>query len=277
MKKLSLVLALALTLSLAACGSRTNSPANSNTSPTVTSPDTPSTGSAANPGTSDTAKPAGDNSAPAGDGSGILIAYFGVPETYGTDTVAAQEPDAQVERSGFSVSRNSVSAAKNDIVDWVRELGYTKANQPAPTPDSGADVLVAYFSQTGTTEGVARQIAEYTNGDLAEIKRAQPYGNLQDEAKAEIDNGTRPDITMDVSNLDRYDVIFIGYPIWWDKAPAMIATFLAENDLSGKIVAPFCTSSCSPITNSLHIFRELASGATVVDGLTANSESAVRP
>ena len=88
MKKLSLVLALALTLSLAACGSRTNSPANSNTSPTVTSPDTPSTGSAANPGTSDTAEPAGDNSAPAGDGSGILIAYFGVPETDGTDTVA---------------------------------------------------------------------------------------------------------------------------------------------------------------------------------------------
>lgn len=85
-------------------------------------------------------------------------------------------------RYGFSVSRNSVSAAKNDIVDWVRELDYTKSNQPAPTPDSGMDVLVAYFSQTGTTRGVARQIAAYTNGDLAEIKRARPYGNLQDEA-----------------------------------------------------------------------------------------------
>lgn len=192
-------------------------------------------------------------------------------------TVAAQEPGAQVERNGFSVSRNSVSAAKGDIVDWVRELGYTKTVQPTPTPDNDTDVLVAYFSQTGTTREVARQIAEYTNGDLAEIKRAQPYGNLQDEAKAEIDNGTRPDITVDVGNLDQYDVIFIGYPIWWDEAPAMIATFLAENDLSGKIVAPFCTSSYSPITNSMHVFRELASGATVVDGLTANSGSAVRP
>lgn len=192
-------------------------------------------------------------------------------------TVASQEPNAQVERNGFSVSRNSVSAAKGDIVDWVRGLGYTKtAEQPIPTPNN-ANVLVAYFSQTGTTERVAQQIAEYTNGDLAEIERAQPYGNLQDEAKAEIDNGTHPDITVDAGNLDEYDVIFIGYPIWWDDAPAMMATFLAENDFSGKVVAPFCTSSYSPIDNSLHIFRELASGATVVDGLTANSESSIRP
>ena len=192
-------------------------------------------------------------------------------------TVAAQEPGAQVERSGFSVSRNSVSAAKGDIVDWVRELGYTKtAAQPVPAP-GGADVLVAYFSQTGTTRRAAQQIAAYTGGDLAEIKRAQPYGDLQTEAKAEIDNGTRPAITVDVDDLSKYDVIFIGYPIWWDEAPAMIASFLAENDFSGKIIAPFCTSSYSPITNSLHIFRELASGAAVADGLTANSESAIRP
>lgn len=124
---------------------------------------------------------------------------------------------------------------------------------------------------------MAQQIAEYTNADLAEIERAQPYGNLQSEAKAEIDNRTHPSITVDASNLDEYDVIFIGYPIWWDEAPAMIATFLAENDFSGKVVAPFCTSSYSPIGNSLHIFRELVSGATITEGLTANSQSSIRP
>nr|WP_325185116.1 flavodoxin [uncultured Oscillibacter sp.] len=196
-------------------------------------------------------------------------------------TVASQEPGAQVERSGFSVSRSSVSEAKGDIADWVRELGYTKAaeSQPLPAPDStaGESVLVAYFSQTGTTRGVARQIAEYTGGDLAEIKRAQPYGSLQDEARAEINNGTHPDITVDADDLDKYGVIFVGYPIWWDDAPAMIATFLAENDFSGKVVAPFCTSSYSPIDNSLHIFRELASGAVIAEALTANSQSGIRP
>lgn len=196
-------------------------------------------------------------------------------------TVASQEPGARVERNGFSVSRNSVSEAKGDIVNWVRELGYTRAaeSQPVPAPDSaaGESVLVAYFSQTGTTRGVAQQIAEYTGGDLAEIKRAQPYGSLQDEAQGEIESGAHPAITVDVDNLTQYDVVFVGYPIWWDDAPAMIATFLAENDFSGKVVAPFCTSSYSPIDNSLHVFRELASGATIVEGLTANSQSAIRP
>ena len=171
-----------------------------------------------------------------------------------------------MERNGFSVSRNSVSAAKDDIVSWVRELGYAKtAAQPVPAPGS-ANVLVAYFSQTGTTERVARQIAEYTNGDLAEIERAQPYGNLQSEAKAEIDDGTRPAITVDVDDLSKYDVIFIGYPIWWDEAPAMIAAFLAENNFSGRVAA-----------HRLHLFRELASGASMAEGLTANDPSGVRP
>ena len=397
-KKLSLILMLVLMLSLAACGGGTDSPATSSTPPAVT--DTPPASSTTDPEPSDTTEPAGDSPAAAGDGNGILIAYFGVPETDGTDTVAnasrvatengvegncqfiaqaiqqavggdlfaietvqeypgthqplldfaydelrqnarpelsseienlddynviflgypnwnadlpmplytfldtydlsgktvipftahggsgfagtistvaSQKPGAQVERSGFSVSRNSVSAAKDDIVDWVRELGYAKpAEQPVPTPGN-ANVLVAYFSQTGTTRRVAQQIAEYTGSDLAEIQRAQPYGDLQTEAKEEIDNGTHPAITVDVDDLSKYDVIFIGYPIWWDEAPAMIAAFLAENDFNGKIIAPFCTSSYSPIDNSLHIFRELASGATMAEGLTANDQSAIRP
>ena len=76
-----------------------------------------------------------------------------------------------MERNGFSVSRNSVSEATDDIVDWV---GYAKTEeQPAPAP-ADANVLVAYFSQTGTTQRAAQQIAEYTGGDLAEIQRAQP-------------------------------------------------------------------------------------------------------
>lgn len=176
-------------------------------------------------------------------------------------TIATEEPRADVERNGFSVSRNSVADAKDDIIDWVRDLGYTQApTQPAPAPTHGGDVdvLIAYVSNTGNTREVAERIAEYTDGDLAEIQRATPYRNLQSEAQAEIESGAQPDITVDVDSIDKYEVIFIGYPIWWDEAPAMIATFLAENDFDGKIVAPFCTSAYSPIDNSLHIFRELA-------------------
>ena len=185
-------------------------------------------------------------------------------------TIASEEPGADVERDGFTVSRNNVSDAEDDIVEWVRELGYTQS-----TPNTSASVLVAYISNTGNTEAVAERIAELTDGDLAEIQRARPYGDLQSEAQAEINNGTQPAITVEVDDISEYEVIFIGYPIWWDEAPAMIATFLAENDFDGKIIAPFCTSAYSSIDNSLHIFDELAPEAELADGLTANHLSAV--
>ncbi len=196
-------------------------------------------------------------------------------------TIASEEPRAEVERNGFSVSRSSVADSRSDIIDWVRELGYTQTQTPAqpepiPTPGNDVDVLVAYFSQTGNTEEVAQRIADYTDGDLAEIQRATDYRDLQSEAQAEIESGAQPDITVDVDNIDEYEVIFIGYPIWWDEAPAMIATFLAENDFEGKILAPFCTSAYSPIDNSLHIFRELAPEADLADGFTANNLNLVQ-
>ena len=236
-KKLSLVLALALTLSLAACGGQTNPPANGNTPPAATVPDTPPAAtvpdtSPAAPEPSAAAGPAGDSPAPTGDG-GILIAYFGVPETDGTDTVA-----------------NASRVATEDGV-------------------------------VGNCQFIAQAIQQAVGGDLFAIETVQEYPGthqpLLDFAYEELRQDARPELSGEIENLDGYDVIFIGYPIWWDDAPAMIATFLAENDFSGKVVAPFCTSSYSLIDNSLHIFRELASGATVTDGLTANSESAIRP
>ena len=195
-------------------------------------------------------------------------------------TLAAEEPGAQVESNGFSVSRNSVADARDDVTAWVAELGYAQSQPQVPAqPDdsTGADVLVAYFSQTGNTEEVAQLIAEQTGGDLAEIQRVEPYGDLQTEAQAEIENGTQPEITVDVGSLEDYEVIFIGYPIWWDEAPAMISTFLASYDFDGKIVAPFCTSASDEIDNSLHIFTELCPDAAIAEGLTANDLDDVAP
>jgi len=142
-------------------------------------------------------------------------------------------------------------------------------------PDRG--ILVAYFSHTGHTREVAELIAGYTGGDLAEIKRAEEYGDLQEEAEVEIQDGVHPEITVSVSNVTDYETIFVGYPIWWDEAPAMIATFLAENDFSGKRIVPFCTSSSDDIGNSLHIFSELCQDAEIAEGLTANNLDDIEP
>ncbi len=150
---------------------------------------------------------------------------------------------------------------------------------PTPTPDAPAqgNVLVAYFSHTGNTEAVAEQIAERTGGTLAQIQRAEEYADLQQEAEEEILQGVRPEITVSVDNVEEYDTIFVGYSIWWDKAPAMIATFLESYDFSGKTIVPFCTSASDSIDNSLHIFSELCPEATLAEGLTANDEADIEP
>lgn len=142
---------------------------------------------------------------------------------------------------------------------------------------NGGNVLIAYFSHTGHTEEVAQKIKEYTGGTLAEIQRAEEYGDLQEEAKVEILDGVHPEITVSVDSISEYDTIFVGYPIWWDEAPAMIATFLAENDFSGKTLIPFCTSSSDDIGNSLHIFSELCPDAEIAEGLTANDLNDIEP
>lgn len=152
----------------------------------------------------------------------------------------------------------------------------TPAEQASQTMTTD-NVLVTYFSQTGNTEAVANQIADRTGGTLAEIERAEPYGDLRTEAEAEIENGERPKITVSVDNVEDYDTIFVGYPIWWDEAPAMIATFLESYDFSGKTIIPFCTSASDSIDNSLHIFDELCPNATITEGLTANDDADITP
>lgn len=154
---------------------------------------------------------------------------------------------------------------------------YVINNSSAKTDENAESVLIAYFSHTGNTKEAAQKIAEYTGGDLAEIKRAEEYGDLQEEAEAEILNGVHPEITVSVDSIAEYDAIFVGYPIWWDEAPAMIATFLADNDFSGKTIIPFCTSASDDIGNSLHIFSELCPDAEIAEGLTANDLNDIKP
>lgn len=137
--------------------------------------------------------------------------------------------------------------------------------------------LVVYFSNTGNTESAAQVIAEKAGADIAEIKRSKEYGDLQAEAEAEIQNKEYPDISVDVENLSQYQTIFVGYPIWFDEAPAMIATFLAENDFSEKTIVPFCTSAGDSIDNSLHIFKELSPNAEILKGLTVENETDIEP
>ena len=150
----------------------------------------------------------------------------------------------------------------------------TPAPEPTPTPDANAKVLVAYFSATGNTENIAQHLETVLDADLYEIVPQQPYtsadlnyGSSNSRAEQEInDPNARPAISGSVSNMDDYDVVFIGYPIWWGQAPKIIYTFLESYDFSGKTIVPFCTSASSGIGGSISGIQALAPNANWLSG-----------
>lgn len=101
-----------------------------------------------------------------------------------------------------------------DESETVADTLQTEEPESAEIDMDGGNILIAYFSYTGNTEEAAQRIAEYTGGTLAEIQRAEEYGDLQTEAEAEILNGVHPEITLSVDSIEEYDTIFVGYPIW---------------------------------------------------------------
>ena len=146
---------------------------------------------------------------------------------------------------------------------------------PAPEPEAARDgkVLVAYFSATNNTENVADHLKDILSADLYEITPEVPYTaadlDYNSDCRAnreQNDAGARPAISGGVEDMEQYDVIFLGYPIWWGQAPKIISTFLESYDLSGKTIVPFCTSGSSGIGSSATNLHALTSGTTWMDG-----------
>lgn len=118
--------------------------------------------------------------------------------------------------------------------------------------------LVAYFSCTNTTKELAEQLAALTEGDIYKIKPVQEYTkedlnweNTNSRSSVECeDRSIRPEIVKDLENIDQYDIIFLGFPIWWETSPNIVKTFLDTYDLEGKTVIPFATSGGSGMTRA---------------------------
>lgn len=117
-------------------------------------------------------------------------------------------------------------------------------NNPNNTPKQ-TNILVAYFSWGGTTKKVAEEIVSHTGADLFRIEPVQAYPTeyrpCTEVARKERDENARPTIKGKIENIDKYDVIFIGCPVWWHTAPMIISTFAESYDLRGKTIVPFCT------------------------------------
>jgi flavodoxin len=136
-------------------------------------------------------------------------------------------------------------------------------------------ILIAYFSRSGNTRTVAEQIHKTVGGDLFEIKTATPYPEsynaVLEQGKRELDANIRPPLANVVSNMASYDIVFIGYPIWFGTTPPPIVSFLTVYDFSGKTVIPFCTSGSSSGDVSFQKVRDLIPKSAVFEGLHLTS------
>lgn len=134
--------------------------------------------------------------------------------------------------------------------------------------------LVAYFSASGTTAKVAKKMAEAIGADLFEIKPETPYSgadlnwqNKNSRSSVEMnDRSSRPAIAVKAADMPQYDVVFVGFPVWWYREPSIIDTFMESYDFAGKTVIPFATSGGSGLGDSAANMQKLAKGAKVVDG-----------
>ena len=147
-------------------------------------------------------------------------------------------------------------------------------------------ILVAYFSASGVTKNAAEKLAKAANADLFEIKPVRPYTDadlnwMDKKSRSTIemnDFSSRPEIANKCENMGSYDVVFVGFPIWWYVEPRIIDTFLESYDFSGKTVIPFATSGGSGLGKTAENFKKiLGANVTINDGkmLTRASETVV--
>lgn len=153
--------------------------------------------------------------------------------------------------------------------------GNASATAPSDPSTEGSAAneaaLVVYFSRTGNTAAVAEEIREQIGADAFEIVPVEAYSDdydaVTEAAQEEQNNNARPEIRDRIDNLDQYDTVYVGYPIWWGDMPMILYTFFDTYDLSGKTVRPFCTSGGSGLSQTVEAIRDLEPDATVTEGL----------
>lgn len=138
--------------------------------------------------------------------------------------------------------------------------------------------LVAYFSASGVTAKAAKTLAEAAGADIYEIKPKVAYTgadldwmNKKSRSSVEMnDPSSRPELADMAAGIDKYDVVFVGFPVWWYTAPSIIKTFLEAYDFGGKVVVPFATSGGSGLGKTSQTLQEVVPAASVREGKMMN-------
>lgn len=189
-----------------------------------------------------------------------LVALF-TALTVGNLLAAAAPPEAA------PASSDAPDEGPSDAASPAPTSSGQTGEQPAP--EGTSETLIVYFSYEGATEQLAEIVTEASGADVYEIVPEVPYPSRDetlDQAQAELDDGTFPEIAGDPPTLDDYDTVLIGYPIWWGEQPMIVQTFMRDNDLGDARVSPFVTHGGSRFGNSLDVLEEYYPDAEILEG-----------
>ena len=170
------------------------------------------------------------------------------------------------------------------MIAGAATLGCAQAQSEPAAPANSGKVLVVYFSATGTTADAAKKLAQVTNGTLHAITPKLPYSSAdldwrdhKSRCYVEMhDPASRPEISSTVTGIEDYDTVYIGFPIWWDTYPSIIATFIEAHQLQGKTLVPFATSGGSGISTSVSNLKKNYPELTWKKGLLLNGADVQR-
>lgn len=183
------------------------------------------------------------------------------------------------------------SSANTSVTATKDEQDTQKPDQDIPTDEdreipkndteAANSQLIVYFSWSGNTESVANEIRAQSGADIFRITPIEAYtddyNTLLDIAQNEQRDNARPEISGSIENFSDYDVIYLGFPNWWSDMPMIVYTFFDEYDLSGKTLAPFCTSGGSGFSDTLNTMASLEPNASMTEGLHIRDSGASDP
>jgi flavodoxin len=196
---------------------------------------------------------------------GTILTFICVAALFGCGNAQASQSTGSAVQETKLASQTAATAVSKTESAKNAEAETNVVEEAA----DGSKILVVYFSCTNTTKRAAQTIAAVTGADIFEIEAADPYtpediNYHNDNSRTSIeqnDSLVRPEIANQISDMDRYEYIFIGSPIWWGEEPRIMDTFVESYDFTGKTLIPFCTSGGSGIGTAESNLKKLAKGS----------------
>ncbi len=203
-----------------------------------------------------------------------------VPSTTSSQPPVPNNADTSTQRSADTPSSepSADNIGENSKGEKILIAYFTVPERDGVDAVSSASRVVVNGEVVGNTQFIAQAIQQSTGGDLFAIETVQEYPEEHDplvnQAADEKDKNARPELSTSVDNMDEYDVIFVGYPIWWADMPMPLYTFLEEYDLRGKTIIPFSSHGGSSFSNTINTIAGLQRNATIIkNGFTVSRDS----